>query len=58
MNIKQYLDSTYLKTANQAGVSEEDNYNIAKSFIQEAIDPVAFAITSKTSPCLVAVKKL
>ena len=38
MNIKQYLDSTYLKTANQAGVSEEDNYNIAKSFIQEAID--------------------
>lgn len=38
MNIKQYLDSTYLKTANQAGISESENMAIAKSFIQEAID--------------------
>ncbi len=38
MNIKQYLDSTYLKTAEQAGVSEEKNILIAKGFIQEAID--------------------
>jgi hypothetical protein len=25
MNIKQYLDSTYLKTAEQAGLSEKEN---------------------------------
>ncbi len=38
MNIKQYLDSTYLKTASQAGISDEDNTVIVKGFIQEAID--------------------
>jgi deoxyribose-phosphate aldolase len=38
MNIKQYLDSTYLKTADQAGVSEDENIRIARKFIQEAID--------------------
>jgi deoxyribose-phosphate aldolase len=38
MNIKKYLDSTYLKTASQAGISESDNYNFVKSFIQEAIN--------------------
>lgn len=38
MNIKQYLDSTYLKTAEQAGVSEAENQAVAKAFIQEAID--------------------
>jgi deoxyribose-phosphate aldolase len=38
MNIKQYLDSTYLKTATQAGLSEKDNTTIVKEFIQEAID--------------------
>ena len=38
MNIKQYLDSTYLKTAQQAGLSESDNNTIVKGFIQEAID--------------------
>jgi deoxyribose-phosphate aldolase len=38
MNIKQYLDSTYLKTASQAGLSEHDNTIIVKEFIQEAID--------------------
>lgn len=38
MNIKQYLDSTYLKTAEQAGVSDIENKKIAKQFIQEAID--------------------
>ena len=38
MNIKQYLDSTYLKTAEQAGVSEDENISIARKFIQEAID--------------------
>ena len=38
MNIKQYLDSTYLKTAEQAGISEAENIVIATEFIQEAID--------------------
>jgi deoxyribose-phosphate aldolase len=38
MNIKQYLDSTYLKTFQQAGLSEDENRTIVKQFIQEAID--------------------
>lgn len=37
MTLKNYLDSTYLKTAIQAGVSENENRDIALSFIQEAI---------------------
>lgn len=38
MNIKQYLDSTYLKTAEQAGLSEKENILVVKGFIQEAIE--------------------
>lgn len=38
MNIKQYLDSTYLKTATQANISEQENTEIVKNCIQEAID--------------------
>lgn len=38
MNIKQYLDSTYLKTPAQAGLTETENTVIVKEFIQEAID--------------------
>jgi len=38
MNIKQYLDSTYLKTPSQAGLTEAENTIAAKEFIQEAID--------------------
>lgn len=37
MNIKQYLDSTYLKTAEQSLVSEEKNIKIVESVIDEAI---------------------
>jgi deoxyribose-phosphate aldolase len=37
MNIKQYLDSTYLKTADQAGVSEDENIRIARKFIQKLL---------------------
>ncbi len=37
MNIKQYLDSTYLKTAAQANISEQENTEIVKNCIQEAI---------------------
>lgn len=38
MDIKQYLDSTYLKTAEQAGLSEEENNRLVVNCIQEAID--------------------
>jgi deoxyribose-phosphate aldolase len=38
MNIRQYLDSTYLKTAEQAGISEKENLSVVKQFIKEAID--------------------
>jgi deoxyribose-phosphate aldolase len=38
MNIKKYLDSTYLKTADQAGLDEKDNVKVVTGFIQEAID--------------------
>jgi deoxyribose-phosphate aldolase len=38
MNIKQYLDSTYLKTAAQAGLTEKENNLIVEGFIQEAIN--------------------
>jgi deoxyribose-phosphate aldolase len=38
MNIKQYLDATYLKTAAQAGLSEAENVIVVKNNIQEAIE--------------------
>lgn len=37
MNIKNYLDATYLKTAAQAQLSEEENAQHITAFIQEAI---------------------
>lgn len=38
MKIELYLDSTYLKTASQASISEAKNLEINKKSIQEAID--------------------
>lgn len=38
MNIKSYLDSTYLKTADQANVSEKENIVLVQNFVQETID--------------------
>jgi len=38
MNIRQYLDSTYLKTAAQAGLSEDENRDVVISTVNEAID--------------------
>lgn len=38
MDIKNYLDSTYLKTAAQANLSEAENTVIVKNAIQEAIE--------------------
>jgi deoxyribose-phosphate aldolase len=37
MNIRQYLDSTYLKTSDQANLSEAENTQIVKNTIEEAI---------------------
>ncbi|MFB9078744.1 deoxyribose-phosphate aldolase [Flavobacterium procerum] len=37
MNVKQYLDSTYLKTASQAGLSEAENRIVVENSIAEAI---------------------
>lgn len=37
MNIKNYLDSTYLKTAHQAGLDESENSKVVTKFIAEAI---------------------
>lgn len=36
--LKQYMDSTYLKTADQAKISESENLQKTKDLIQEAID--------------------
>lgn len=38
MDIKQYLDSTYLKTPEQAGLSDSENEKVVRDFVQEAID--------------------
>ena len=38
MDIKNYLDSTYLKTLEQSGLSDSNHNETVTSFIQEAID--------------------
>jgi deoxyribose-phosphate aldolase len=38
MNITSYLDSTYLKTAKQAKISEKENTVLVQNFVQETID--------------------
>jgi len=37
MDIRQYLDSTYLKTAGEAGLTEVENFHVVKAVIAEAI---------------------
>lgn len=44
MNIAQYLDSTYLKTPAQSGLSEEETLQKDKELAQEAIDNRIFAV--------------
>ncbi|GEN75939.1 deoxyribose-phosphate aldolase [Chryseobacterium hagamense] len=44
MNIAQYLDSTYLKTPAQSGLSEEETLQKDKELAQEAIDHGIFAV--------------
>jgi len=38
MNVKNYLDSTYLKTPEQAGISVNEDIKIVDEFVQEAIE--------------------
>lgn len=38
MNVQHYLDSTYLKTPDQAGLSVLENTKVVAGFIQEAIE--------------------
>ncbi|AYN00198.1 deoxyribose-phosphate aldolase [Chryseobacterium sp. 3008163] len=44
MNIAQYLDSTYLKTPFQAGISEDETLQKVKELTQEAIENHLFAV--------------
>ncbi|MDQ1097486.1 MULTISPECIES: deoxyribose-phosphate aldolase [Chryseobacterium] len=44
MNIAQYLDSTYLKTPQQSGISEEETVQKDRELAQEAIDHGIFAV--------------
>jgi len=44
MNIAQYLDSTYLKTPAQSGISDEETLKKDIELTQEAIDNGIFAI--------------
>jgi deoxyribose-phosphate aldolase len=44
MNIAQYLDSTYLKTPAQSGLSDEETLKKDKDLTQEAIDNGIFAV--------------
>ncbi|AZA90883.1 Deoxyribose-phosphate aldolase [Chryseobacterium nakagawai] len=44
MNIAQYLDSTYLKTPEQSGISHEGTLQIDQQLAQEAIDNGIFAV--------------
>lgn len=44
MNIAQYLDSTYLKTPAQSGISNEETLQLDKELAQEAINNSIFAV--------------
>lgn len=44
MNIKDYLDSTYLKTAEQAGISEKETWEKVKELTQEAMQHSFYAV--------------
>lgn len=44
MNIARYLDSTYLKTPAQSGISNEETLQLDKDLAREAIDHGIFAV--------------
>ena len=44
MSINQYLDSTYLKTPEQAGISNSDTLDMVHQLAQEALDNSIYAV--------------
>ena len=58
MNIKHYLDSTYLKTAAQANLSEKENTQVVVNCIQEAIDNDFKLIMIRTDKVALAKKMI
>ncbi len=44
MSINQYLDSTYLKTPEQAGISNSDTLDMVHQLAQEAMDNSIYAV--------------
>ncbi|MEG1592620.1 deoxyribose-phosphate aldolase [Chryseobacterium sp.] len=44
INIAQYLDSTYLKTPEQSGISEQETLQIVKDLAQEAVNHQILAV--------------
>lgn len=44
MNIAPYLDSTYLKTSSQSGISESETLKKVKDLAQEAVDHSLYAV--------------
>ena len=58
MNIKHYLDSTYLKTAEQLGVSEKENNQIVHDFVQEAIEEKFMLVMLRPDKIVDAKKQL
>ncbi len=44
MNVKKYLDSTYLKTPAQSGLTEDETIKIVKELTDEAIENQLFAV--------------
>ena len=44
MNINQYLDSTYLKTPEQAGITNSDTLDMVHQLAQEAMDNAIYAV--------------
>jgi deoxyribose-phosphate aldolase len=58
MNLKSYLDSTYLKTAVQAGISEEEDIKVVQGFVKEAIDEGFKLIMIRPNRVLLAKKMI
>lgn len=58
MNIKDYLDSTYLKTNSQASLSETENKSVVMGFIKEAIDEKFKLIMVRPDRVLLAKKMI
>jgi deoxyribose-phosphate aldolase len=58
MSVRQYLDSTYLKTAEHAGISESDSVLVTEEYIQEAINECFKLIMLRPNRILLAKKMI